>query len=152
MDWAKTTARRDEKHLNVWIWCDLYYMFNGILHLDILQKSFETLEYDSKAYLTDDFFVRDSDSVEKSFFMPTSNICQSYGYIFCTCQDRKATVPYARSLAIYLISVPIKTNNPPKTNKQTNKSKNKQKQTKTKQNNNNNKTTAIKHNKTNKQK
>ena len=24
MDWAKTTARRDEKHLNFFIWCNLY--------------------------------------------------------------------------------------------------------------------------------
>ena len=24
MDWAKTTARRDEKHLGFGIWCDLY--------------------------------------------------------------------------------------------------------------------------------
>ena len=24
MDWAKTTARRDEKHLNFGIWCSLY--------------------------------------------------------------------------------------------------------------------------------
>ena len=29
MDWAKTTARRDEKHLDVGIRCVLYYMFNG---------------------------------------------------------------------------------------------------------------------------
>ena len=35
-------------------------MCNGRLHLDILQKSFETLEYDSKAYLIDEFFVRNS--------------------------------------------------------------------------------------------
>ena len=68
MDWAMTTARRDEKRLNVWTWCDLYYMFNGRLHLDILQKSFETLEYDSKAYLTDEFFVRNS--VRRKVVMP----------------------------------------------------------------------------------
>ena len=24
MDWAKTTARGDKKHLSFWIWCDLY--------------------------------------------------------------------------------------------------------------------------------
>ena len=24
MDWAKTTAREDKKHLSFWIWCDLY--------------------------------------------------------------------------------------------------------------------------------
>ena len=24
MDWAKTTARRDKKHLSFGIWCDLY--------------------------------------------------------------------------------------------------------------------------------
>ena len=28
MDWAKSTARRDEKHLSFWI-CDLYFGFNG---------------------------------------------------------------------------------------------------------------------------
>ena len=29
MDWAKTTARRDEKHLSFGIWCDLYQRFYG---------------------------------------------------------------------------------------------------------------------------
>ena len=29
MDWAKTTARDDEKHLSFEIWCDLYKRFNG---------------------------------------------------------------------------------------------------------------------------
>ena len=29
MDWAKTTARRDEKHLSDVIWCDLYWRFYG---------------------------------------------------------------------------------------------------------------------------
>ena len=27
LDWAKTTARRDEKYLNLGIWCGLYYKF-----------------------------------------------------------------------------------------------------------------------------
>ena len=27
MDWAKTTARGDEKHLSFEIWCDLYKRF-----------------------------------------------------------------------------------------------------------------------------
>ena len=26
MAWAKTTSRREEKHLSFWIWCGLYYM------------------------------------------------------------------------------------------------------------------------------
>ena len=30
MDWAETTARRDEKYLSVRIWCVSYYRFNGI--------------------------------------------------------------------------------------------------------------------------
>ena len=29
MDWAKTTARRDEKHLSFGIWCPLYQRFYG---------------------------------------------------------------------------------------------------------------------------
>ena len=29
MDWAKTTARRDEKHLALGIWCSIYYRFDG---------------------------------------------------------------------------------------------------------------------------
>ena len=31
MDWAKTTARRDEKHLIFGIWCDLYWRFCGMI-------------------------------------------------------------------------------------------------------------------------
>ena len=30
MDWTRTTASRDEKHLNFGIWCDLYQRFDGI--------------------------------------------------------------------------------------------------------------------------
>ena len=29
MDWANTSARRDEKHLSFGIWRDLYSMFDG---------------------------------------------------------------------------------------------------------------------------
>ena len=29
MDWAKTTARQDEKHLSFFIWCVLYLRFDG---------------------------------------------------------------------------------------------------------------------------
>ena len=29
MDWAKTTAQGDEKHLSFEIWCDLYNGFYG---------------------------------------------------------------------------------------------------------------------------
>ena len=29
MDWAKTTARQDEKHFSFVIWCDLYKRFDG---------------------------------------------------------------------------------------------------------------------------
>ena len=29
MDWTDPTARRDEKHLSIEIWCDLYYRFDG---------------------------------------------------------------------------------------------------------------------------
>ena len=29
MDWAKTTAKVDKKHLSFGIWCDLYYRFYG---------------------------------------------------------------------------------------------------------------------------
>ena len=29
MDWTKTTARRDEKHLSFMIWCTLYYSFDS---------------------------------------------------------------------------------------------------------------------------
>ena len=29
MDWAKTTARRDEKHFSFGIWCDLYEKLDG---------------------------------------------------------------------------------------------------------------------------
>ena len=36
MDWTKTTARQDEKHLSFGIWCDLYKRFYGN---DILKKS-----------------------------------------------------------------------------------------------------------------
>ena len=32
MDWAKTTARGDEKHLSFEIWCDLYKRFYGNCH------------------------------------------------------------------------------------------------------------------------
>ena len=32
-DRAKTTARRDERHLRYWIWCALYYRFDSILLL-----------------------------------------------------------------------------------------------------------------------
>ena len=31
MDWAKTTAKRDEKHLSFVIWCDFYKRFYGII-------------------------------------------------------------------------------------------------------------------------
>ena len=30
IDWAKTTARRNEKHLSLGIWCVLYLRFDGI--------------------------------------------------------------------------------------------------------------------------
>ena len=30
MDWAKTTARWDEKHLSLGIWCDLYLLHGGV--------------------------------------------------------------------------------------------------------------------------
>ena len=33
MNWAKTTARRDEKHLSVGIWCALYKRFDCILYV-----------------------------------------------------------------------------------------------------------------------
>ena len=29
MDWAKTTVRRDDRHLSFKTWCDLYYRFYG---------------------------------------------------------------------------------------------------------------------------
>ena len=29
IDWAKTTARRDEKHLSPWIWCVLYRLYGN---------------------------------------------------------------------------------------------------------------------------
>ena len=29
MDWAKTTAKGDKKHLSFGSWCDLYWRFNG---------------------------------------------------------------------------------------------------------------------------
>ena len=31
MNWAKTTARRDQKHLALGIRCDLYWRFDGML-------------------------------------------------------------------------------------------------------------------------
>ena len=32
LDWAKTIARRDEKHLSLGIWCVLYSRFYGTCH------------------------------------------------------------------------------------------------------------------------
>ena len=32
MDWTKTTARRDEKHLSLGIWCDLHKRFDGMYY------------------------------------------------------------------------------------------------------------------------
>ena len=37
MDWTKTTARRDENHLSLGIWCTLYQRFDGISQ-DLLLK------------------------------------------------------------------------------------------------------------------
>ena len=34
MDWVKSTARRDEKHLGFEIWCDLYKTFYGIINCE----------------------------------------------------------------------------------------------------------------------
>ena len=35
MDWAKTTAREDKKHLSFGIWCDLYKRFYGRGHMTL---------------------------------------------------------------------------------------------------------------------
>ena len=43
MDWAKTTARGDEKHLSFEIWCDLYKRFYGKLGLGVSNSSFYDL-------------------------------------------------------------------------------------------------------------
>ena len=40
MDWAKTTARGDEKHLSFEIWCDLYKRFYGRLIMVSYSSSF----------------------------------------------------------------------------------------------------------------
>ena len=40
MDWAKTTARGDEKHLSFEIWCDLYKRFYGRLLMVSYSSSF----------------------------------------------------------------------------------------------------------------
>ena len=34
MDWAKTTAQGDEKHLSFEIWCDLYKRFYGNMNAE----------------------------------------------------------------------------------------------------------------------
>ena len=40
MDWVKTTARWDEKHLGFEIWCDLYKRFYGTdSHVDVTEIS-----------------------------------------------------------------------------------------------------------------
>ena len=37
MDWVKTAAKRDEKHLRFGIWCVLYYKMDGKWTLNDLQ-------------------------------------------------------------------------------------------------------------------
>ena len=42
-DWAKTCARPDEKHLKVWIWCTLYYRFDGISGSSLIKQGLNIL-------------------------------------------------------------------------------------------------------------
>ena len=50
MDLWKATARRDEKRLSFWIWCALYYKFDGISNKQnvlnrLVQDSMSALEF-----------------------------------------------------------------------------------------------------------
>ena len=46
MDWAKTTPRRDEKHLRFGSWCAVYYRLDGYVVID---------RYIMSCYCTDDW-------------------------------------------------------------------------------------------------
>ena len=44
MDWAKTTAKGDKKHLSFGIWCDLYWRFYGSMLNQPCDRSVDPVE------------------------------------------------------------------------------------------------------------
>ena len=53
-DWAKTTARRDKKHLSFRIWCNLYWKFESICifsRLDMLRVYWNPSSWKTRSHL-----------------------------------------------------------------------------------------------------
>ena len=44
MDWAKTTARGDERHLSFGIWCDLHERFYGMVKFTVLWGTMKNID------------------------------------------------------------------------------------------------------------
>ena len=72
MDWAKTTARRDEKHLSFGIWCVLYWGVDGI------EKCFKLMRLFLKKSPT---WWLSSSTLHKHFGLPTSVLMDNTWHI-----------------------------------------------------------------------
>ena len=70
MDWAKTTARQDEKHLSFGIWCAMYLRFDGILKWALLPVAGD-FEWCLKLHQPRLWFITGGYLV-KRWFLPTA--------------------------------------------------------------------------------